>query len=69
MRNDIDLLNKKEQVILKDDCKISERISDPYLANRIGSYNNVSFEILIQNLYKNPLLYNNKDLKIASIIF
>ena len=64
MRNDIDLLNKKEQVILKDDCKISERISDPYLANRIGSYNNVSFEILIQNLYKNPLLYNNKDLKI-----
>ena len=60
MRYDVDLVNKKEQVIVKDDVKIVDRINDPYLANRLGSYKNISYETLIQNLYKNPLLYNEK---------
>lgn len=60
MRYDVDLVNKKEQVVVKDDVKIVDRINDPYLVNRLGSYKNTPYETLIQNLYKNPLLYNEK---------
>ena len=66
MRYDVDLLTKNEQAIVKNDVKISDRINDPYLANRIGAYKNINYETLIQNLYKNPLLYDKKanDLQI-----
>lgn len=60
MRYDVDLVSKKEQVVVKDDVKIVDRINDPYLVNRLGSYKNTPYETLIQNLYKNPLLYNEK---------
>ena len=60
MRYDVDLVSKKEQVVVKDDVKIVDRINDPYLVNRLGSYKNTPYETLIQNLYKNPFLYNEK---------
>ena len=58
MRYDVDLVNKKEQVVVKDDVKIVDRINDPYLVNRLGSYKNTPYETLIQNLYKNPFNFS-----------